>query len=64
MGVSLMDLADGDSVVGVARSADLTDDEGDETSGPSADGDQGALDAGNQDAGLGADTGAGDTGQG
>jgi hypothetical protein len=27
MGVSLMDLAEGDSVVGVARSADLSDDE-------------------------------------
>lgn len=27
MGVSLMDLADGDSVVGVARSADLTEDD-------------------------------------
>ena len=36
MGVSLMDLADGDSVVGVARSADLRED--DETASAVPDG--------------------------
>ena len=53
MGVSLMDLAEGDSVVGVARSADLTDEDEAELpeavadEGPvlAAEGDQGAPDA-------------------